>query len=362
MPRTLSACIALALLALHAAPAAAVEPWKLLADTRKATPRPPWPAGDERGMANQIGAATWARCAWHLGQRGARAYELSHPRSNSMPLSPFSGPYVQRYKPTAGLPGTGHGFNGESFAEGAEPAAQGTQMDALGHFAFLREPWDGKPPFPAERLEYYGGHRQADVKPAPDAPLARLGMDKAPPIVTSAVLLDAKAHAGRALQAGELVTRKDIEAMLKAQGLAKRGIQYGDVVYVRTGWAEQHWRDPDTERTYYSKAPGLSYDAAQYLGERRVVAVGLDAPFVDPVPEGMLMGKAGPATGTPEGLPFAVHHHLITQMGIHHIESAKLDEAADDKLWTSCTMILPLREKGGAGSPVRPIAIGVPGR
>jgi hypothetical protein len=49
-------------------------------------------------------------------------------------------------------------------------------------------------------------------------------------------------------------------------------------------------------------------------------------------------------------------------MGIHHIESAKLDEAADDKLWTSCTMILPLREKGGAGSPVRPVAIGVPGQ
>jgi hypothetical protein len=204
MPRFRFASFALVLLALHAAPAAAFEPWKLLADTRKATPQPPWPAGDERGMANQIGPATWARCAWHMGQRGARAYELSHLRSNSMPLSPFSGPYVQRYKPTAGLPGTGHGFNGESFAEGAEPAAQGTQMDALGHFAFMREPWDGKPPFPAENLTYYGGHRQADVKPVPDAPLARLGMEKAPPIVTSAVLLDAKAQVGggRPMQAG----------------------------------------------------------------------------------------------------------------------------------------------------------------
>jgi hypothetical protein len=135
----LSACLA-------AWPAHAMEPWKLLADTRKSTPRPPWPAGDERGMANQLGSATWARCAWHMTQPKARVYELSHLRSNTMPQSPFSGPYVQTYKGSAGIPGTRHGFNGESLGAGAEPGAQGTQMDALGHFAFLAAPWDGKPP------------------------------------------------------------------------------------------------------------------------------------------------------------------------------------------------------------------------
>lgn len=352
----LPACIAVA-------PASAMEPWNLLAQSRKQTPQPPWPAGDERGMANQIGPGTWARCAWHIGQARAQSYELSYERSNSMPLSPFTGPYAQSPKPTAGLPGTGHGFNGESLNEGAEPGAQGTQMDALGHFAFMAQPWDGKPPFPAENLRYYGGFAQSEVKPGDASALRRLGMEKAPPIVTSAVLLDAKAQVGGGapMKAGALVTRKDIEAMLRAQGLGKRGIQPGDVVYVRTGWGD-HWRDPDTEKTYYTQAPGLAYDAAQYLGERRVVAVGLDTPFVDPVPEGMLMGKAGPAAGTPEGLPFAVHHHLLTQMGIHHIENAKLDELANDKVWTSCTLILPLRERGTAGSPVRPVAIGVPGQ
>jgi kynurenine formamidase len=101
-------------------------------------------------------------------------------------------------------------------------------------------------------------------------------------------------------------------------------------------------------------------DAARYLGERRAVAIGLDAPFIDPVREGMLQGKAGPAPGTPAGLPFAVHHHLRTQVGIHHVENAKLDEMARDKVWTSCTLILPLREKGAAGSAIRPVAIGVP--
>jgi kynurenine formamidase len=135
----------------------------------------------------------------------------------------------------------------------------------------------------------------------------------------------------------------------------------GDVVYVHTGWGD-HWRDPDSEKLYYSRAPGLSFDAARYLGERRVVAIGLDTPFIDPVPEGLLQGKAGPAAGTPPGLPFAVHHHMLTQMGIHHIENAKLDELARDKVWTSCTMILPAREKGAAGAAVRPVAIGAPSK
>jgi kynurenine formamidase len=280
-----------------------------------------------------------------------------------MPLSPFAGPYVAKPKATSGIPGSAHLFNSETYSDGAEPGQQGTQIDALGHFAAMKEPWDGKGSPPAERGLYYGGFTQQEVKPTADSPLLKLGIEKIPPLVTTAVLLDAKALVGQGkpMAAGELVTARHIEAMLAAQGLARRGILPGDIVLVHTGWGE-HWKDPDTEKFYYTKAPGLSYDAARYLGERRVAVIALDTPFVDPVPEGMLMGKAGPAAGTPQGLPFAVHHHLITQMGIHHIESAKLDEAADDKLWTSCTMILPLREKGGAGSPVRPVAIGVPGQ
>ena len=336
----------------------AAEPVKL---QRMKVPPPPWPSGDERGMANQIGPATFARCAWHLQQPGSKAYEVSHVRSNTMPLSPFSGPYVTKPSPSAGVPGSAHAFNTETLNEGADPGQQGTQIDAIGHFAALKTPWDGKSPLQVEDAVYYGGFTQKDVKPTPDSPLLKLGLDKSPPIVTSAVLLDAKAYVGKgqAMKAGELVTADDIRGMLKAQGLAERGILPGDVVYVHTGWG-QHWRDPDTEKLYYSSAPGLSYDAARYLGERRIVAIGLDAPFIDPVPAGMLQGKAGPAAGTPPGLPFAVHHHMLTQVGVHHIENAKLDELARDKVWTSCTMVLPPLQKGAAGQPVRPVAIGAP--
>ena len=343
---------------LVAASVHAAEPEKL---QRAKVPAPPWAQGDERGMANQIGPATYARCAWHMSQPDARAYELSQLRSGTMPLSPFAGPYAPKSKATAAIPGTAHAFNSESMNEGAEPAQQGTQMDALGHFGYLRQPWDGKSAFPAEAVLYYGGFTQKDVKPTPDSPLLKLGMDKIPPIVTSAVLLDARAYKKKSMDAGELISSNDLEGMLKAQGLARRGLLPGDVVYVRTGWGE-HWRDPDTEKFYYAKAPGLSYDAAQWLAERRIVAIALDTPFVDTVAEGTLMGKGGPAPGTPPGLPFAVHHHMLAQAGIHLIENARLDELAADRVWTSCTMVLPLREKGAAGSAVRPVAIGVPVR
>jgi kynurenine formamidase len=155
-----------------------------------------------------------------------------------------------------------------------------------------------------------------------------------------------------------LVTAEGIGRILQAQGLSKRGILPGDVVWVRTGWSE-NWTDPDTNGSYYSKGPGLSYDAAKYLSEKRIVLVGVDAPFVDPVPEGLLMGKAAPAEGTPPGLPFVLHHHMLSIAGIHLIQNANLKAAADAGVWTSCTMVLPLREQGAAGSPVRPVAIGL---
>jgi kynurenine formamidase len=276
-----------------------------------------------------------------------------------MPTSPFSAPYVQKFKPTAGIPGTAHAFNGEAYGEGAEPAQQATQIDAIGHFAHLPQPWDGKPPYPAGNAVYYGGMTQSEVKPNDGSPLMKLGVDKIPPIITTAILLDAKTMRGKSMEAGEYVTAKDIEAMLGAQGLARRGILPGDVVYIRTGWGDR-WKDPDTDKVYYAAGPGISYDAAQYLAGRRIVAVGLDVPFIDPAAEGFIMGKAGPAPGTPPNLPFAVHHYMLTQAGVHHLENTNLAEMANAKVWTSCTMILPLRTFGSAGSAIRPVAIGAP--
>jgi len=130
-------------------PSRAVEPPALLALASQ-SPAPPWPAGDERGMANTLGAATTLRCGWHMSQRGARTYEASFVRSNTMPKSPFANPSLSKPKPTAGVPFSAHAFNSEAFDAGAEPQQQGTQIDALGHFASIAAPWDPKNTFSAD--------------------------------------------------------------------------------------------------------------------------------------------------------------------------------------------------------------------
>ena len=342
------------------APAQSAGQRAVVEKSKSMTPKPPWGQGDERGMANALGAGTWQRCAYHITKPGAKSYEISHVRSNSMPASPFGVPLKYKFRASAGVPYSLHGFNGEQVVSG-EPGAQGTQMDALGHFGYLPEMWKGKGPLPADKLKYYGGYNQAQVKPPASSPLLKLGIEKVPPIVTSAVLLDARAHlgGGQPMKDGQLITTKDIQDMIQAQGLGWRGILRGDVLYIYTGWSD-NWSDPDTQKVYYQMGPGLSYDAAKYIGEKGVVLVALDNPFTDPAAKGGIYGKAPPPKGTPPGMPFVIHHYNLAVSGVHQIQNANLKALAQDKVWTSCTMILPLRSKGGSGSPVRPVAIGAP--
>ena len=75
MNRTLAP--AALILALAWGGAFAAEPAELL-ELAKAAPQPPWPAGDERGMANTLGAATTQRCGLaHVAARRAQRYEAS---------------------------------------------------------------------------------------------------------------------------------------------------------------------------------------------------------------------------------------------------------------------------------------------
>ena len=87
---------------------------------------------------------------------------------------------------------------------------------------------------------------------------------------------------GEALDAGAVITKADIDTMMRAQGMSGRGIMQGDAVFIHTGWGER-WSDPTQDQEYYSMGPGLGYDAAQYLGEQGVALVSLDNPFTDPV-------------------------------------------------------------------------------
>ena len=75
-----------------------------------------------------------------------------------------------------------------------------------------------------------------------------------------------------------------------------------------------------------------------------------------------LAASAATAKGTEPGLPFSIHHYLLSVFGIHHLENLNLAAMAGDQVWTSCAMVLPSRDKGAAGAVVRPVAIGLPGQ
>ena len=112
------------------------EQARTVARAKGEVPRPPWASGDQRGMGNTQSLGTWRRCAYHLTNPNSKAYELSHLRSSTMPQSPFAKPLKYVFRPTASIPGTRHAFNDEHLDSG-QPGGQGTQFDALGHFAYL---------------------------------------------------------------------------------------------------------------------------------------------------------------------------------------------------------------------------------
>lgn len=326
----------------------------------------PWGPDDELGNSNHLGKATRQRCAVSLLLPQAKVYELGHPHSSTMPQSPFATePFELAPRPTAAIPFARHAANEETIS--GIVAHQGTQLDALGHFGRLESLWFGEGPVPSDTATYYNGFTQAQVKPDPTGGLERLGVEKIPPIITSAVILDAQEWFGEPMAAGQLVTEDDVVGMILADLRLKLrgGILPGDAVYIRTGWGSL-WEDPAPASSgYYLEGPGLSVDAAQYIASRGAAIVGLDNPFTDPAQlcSGQICGacfdgSCGQQPGTEPGLPFGVHDLNLAVAGVLQIQNMDLTQIADDDVSVACTMVLPLRMTGASGSPVRPVAVG----
>jgi kynurenine formamidase len=328
---------------------------------------------DDRGNTATQGPETWTRAAQYMIPKPKLVngqlkliepirIEVGHLMDPAAPQSPFARPWSLTPNPTVffGPAGVtldssqaifGHAGNGEVVC--GELSGQGTQMDALGHFGSIGQPGDTP--------TYFGGLVQTEV--VGPTGLRRLGIDKAEPIITSVVMLDAAAYlnGGKGLAPGYAITKADIEKILSSEGLSDRGIRKGDVVFIHSGYGAAWTASPST---YYTQGPGLSHEAAVFLASKQIVLVGLDNPFTDAA---VNQPGAGPFPPTPswEGgsnawLPFGVHHHNLTQAGVHQIQNLNLTEMAQKKVHLGAVFILPIRFKGGSGSPVRPVVIGHP--
>jgi kynurenine formamidase len=248
----------------------------------------------------------------------ARVYDLEQPRHASAPVWPAHAPGVllslhrrherdapeERTSASALLVMTEH---------------SGTHIDALCHQAY-----DGR---------LHGG-LEVTSRLQTSAGFTALGIDTVVPIVARGVLLDVAGE--ERLPAGHRVEASDLERA--AAGVELRP---GDVVLVRLG-SGALWNEPDA----YRAAGGMTADASRWLAARRPLAVGADNIAWD------LPDDRDPELGTLPG-----HTILIVQEGIHIIESLFLEELAHEGVREFGFVCLPLKLRGGTGSPVRPIAL-----
>ena len=96
----------------------------------------------------------------------------------------------------------------------------GPQIDGLGHLG--------------ENNVYYNCNNTKDFVDITG--LKKLGVDKIPPIVARAVIIDMAKHKGvEAMAGGEVITTDDIKAAMDAQGVT---VDEGNVVLIHTGWTD----------------------------------------------------------------------------------------------------------------------------
>jgi kynurenine formamidase len=128
--------------------------------------------------------------------------------------------------------------------------------------------------------------------------------------------------------ANEMITSDDIAHNKKYE------IKEKDTVVFSTGW-EKQIKQKDN---YIRNNPGLSKDAAEYLVEKKVNAVGIDCPSID--------------IGVNSGL---IAHKTLLSNEVLVIENLRnLYEFANGKFTLLAT---PLKLAGASGSPIRAIGI-----
>jgi kynurenine formamidase len=248
-----------------------------------------------------------------------RVYDLGQPYFAGMPHYPTHPPFLFGLTKTHGEAVLPNGAS--SAAEGLALGGHvGTHIDALAHFSCDGKLHGGIAPIQS----HAGGVEQHSV-------------DTVEPILRRGVLFDVAGLLGVEALA------EDFE--ISPEHLAECGVEppRGGVALIRTGWAN-YWNDP---RQFIFggdgatvRGPGPTLAGACWLSSRGVFAAGSDTVSFERVPSQM-----------------EVHVHLLVENGIHIIECLNLEDLARDGVKEFVFVALPLKIRGGTGSPIRPVAL-----
>jgi len=189
-----------------------------------------------------------------------------------------------------------------------------------------------------EEHHHYNGVAAAEMKTNTGA--GRLGIEKVGAFAGRGVMLDFPRLQGVPwLEPGTMLTAADFEAAEEAQDVT---VGAGDIVLARTGYLDFWFAEaPDLP----FEQPGIGMEAATWLADRDVVAVGCDNAAVEVIPF--------------DGNDFlAVHKELLVRRGVYMLEFLNLSELAADECYTGLLSVGPLKVTGATGSPVNPIFVG----
>lgn len=168
----------------------------------------------------------------------------------------------------------------------------------------------------------------------------KCSIDRVKGLVGRGVMVDLCRHRGvERLAAGEVITSADILDAAKAQGTP---IGEGDILLVRCGWLSM-FREQGAG-PFFAEEPGIGMDAARWIAETGIAAIGLDNYGVEVVP-------------TEDRSTAPVHRMLIRDFGVYLLELLDLDSLAADSVHEFLFAVAPLRITGGVGSPINPLAI-----
>jgi kynurenine formamidase len=282
-----------------------------------------WGEDDERGALNHIGSAQLRDAAALV--RSGRVLSLAQALSSRTPvpkhragIQHFMGRDGGDYAAGARRPG------GFQFAEDTVvlPLHIGTHIDALCHAWYDDVLYNG---FPGAGTRSTSGAR-------------RCGIDKMGPVVGRGLLLDIAGSHGDPLRDGTAIGPRDLEQAAQRAGIT---VGKGDIVLIRTGWAEAQGL---AEVASFDGEPGLDVDAALWLAAREIAALGADNFAVEVIP-------------FPKGNVFPVHQRLIRDFGVPLMEGLLLHELAKAGRYEFLFVATPLPIAGGTGSPINPIAI-----
>lgn len=254
-----------------------------------------------------------------------RPYDLAQPMENGMTSSPnhpgFRMALARRHGDKMRADGTSAAS--EMIVTGGHV---GTHIDALSHFSDHDNLYGNVPASAAQQTGRFTVH----------------GVDSITPMVCRGVLFDIAATTGEQVLPAAFPI--DAELLALAANKAQLEIRKGDVALVRTGW-DCHFCDAQTYLGEIDGAPGITTDAASWLADHNVVAIGSDTAAVERIPAGQGHSL----------LP--VHKLLLVERGIHLIENLALAELAAAGIVEFLFVATPLKIVGGTGSPLRPLAL-----